>query len=692
MPNLHYLTQNSFLKLLACVFFAAFILTACGGGGDAAAPAAAGAATDDGSSAGDGGSDTPAITKADCDAMTPAQYFNASNSTCEDVVTLSDCDAAKFENVQNNACVDPYTPLTLADFQTAEYTDANTLAPIKVAEAYENIEALIDADRNSGTITQAGAGQIVSVASDSNFNVKHQEFANQDGSVAFDSIYIAAIDTTHTASDTLLTDAMFDSGEIIPNASGGGNCAHINICYGTEYAGVIAGRKDGTEMHGIAYNAQLRGITTNKTEVSLIKAVPKGVGEDVIAMAHAWEDYYTTMLYGSKYYDDPQRVALVAAELTIWRDAVSTIDSDSNTAGIQTPNNTIMVFSTGANGFNSENGLVKTFESGVGYSDQLATSFSSSVADANRPALHAAYPVLYDESSDNGTPADPSDDIADFTSDRWLVVVGLDTNNKIPTHINGCGVALNFCLAAPAQDIYAPNNNGTITNGYDTKTSAYYASSTVAGALAVLQGAFPNATPEELTALVLDTATYIPLADETAHATLVHDVAKKDASGDTRKINEVYGYGKLNLEAATSPSVTASYVTASNNTSIGALWKDSTLKLSSHFGGGLDDVKLGIGDPYGRHFTTTAQQTSIAPVVVGIDDYMAGFFGENIQSETLGAQARANYSNSTSQSWMDFGYKAGKATTKTNRKKTHTSYREDTCATTTKTNKTAFVY
>ena len=42
MSHYQYLTQNSFLKLLAGVFFAAFILTACGGSsGGSATPAAA---------------------------------------------------------------------------------------------------------------------------------------------------------------------------------------------------------------------------------------------------------------------------------------------------------------------------------------------------------------------------------------------------------------------------------------------------------------------------------------------------------------------------------------------------------------------------------------------------------------------------------------------------------------------------
>jgi subtilase-type serine protease len=106
----------------------------------------------------------------------------------------------------------------------------------------------------------------------------------------------------------------------------------------------------------------------------------------------------------------------------------------------------------------------------------------------------------------------------------WLVVVAVDANNQIASFSNRCGIARNFCLAAPGETIYSTGPNGT----YFADTGTSMAAPVVSGVAALVKEAFPWFTAYDLQQTLLTTATHL---------------------GDAG-VNEVYGWGLVNAGKA----------------------------------------------------------------------------------------------------------------------------------------------
>lgn len=85
--------------------------------------------------------------------------------------------------------------------------------------------------------------------------------------------------------------------------------------------------------------------------------------------------------------------------------------------------------------------------------------------------------------------------------DAWIAVVNVDQNGDVISVT--CGSAAQFCLAAPGSDILSSVPGG----GYGTATGTSMATPHVAGAVAIARQIFPEASPSQLTSLVLQTAT-----------------------------------------------------------------------------------------------------------------------------------------------------------------------------------------
>ncbi|MBB98390.1 MAG: hypothetical protein CML67_02455 [Rhodobacteraceae bacterium] len=116
---------------------------------------------------------------------------------------------------------------------------------------------------------------------------------------------------------------------------------------------------------------------------------------------------------------------------------------------------------------------------------------------------------------------------------HWIAVTALGQDGAIAPYSNRCGVAATWCISAPGGDddedtggIYSTANDGTYVRMSGTSMAAPH----VTGALAIARQMFPDAPGSRLTELVLATATDI------------------GAVG----IDEIYGWGLLNLDALTS--------------------------------------------------------------------------------------------------------------------------------------------
>ncbi len=127
--------------------------------------------------------------------------------------------------------------------------------------------------------------------------------------------------------------------------------------------------------------------------------------------------------------------------------------------------------------------------------------------------------------------------LIDSTISSWINVIGLDNSNVIPSDGNACGATQNFCMAAPGIDIYSTLPD----DSYATASGSGQAAAQIAGAAALLKGAFPNLTGGEITDILLSSAEGLgSCASETDR--------------DTECVDDIYGHGLLDVVAAFSPT------------------------------------------------------------------------------------------------------------------------------------------
>jgi outer membrane autotransporter protein len=224
--------------------------------------------------------------------------------------------------------------------------------------------------------------------------------------------------------------------------------------HGTHVAGIAAASRDGSGMHGVAYDADIMAfnILTGATTVSVMEDLFAGVGQmiesGVRIASNSWITFFDR--------GDPDALDYLYTNFKYAQD-----------------NDVIFVFAAG------------------NFSDEK--------------------------------PWDPADtpEIFPDLQKQFLAVVAVDENNVIADFSNRCGNNAPWCIAAPGVDIYSTVPGG----GYTALSGTSMAAPVVAGALAVIEQAFPYLTSEQLVQMLLTTATDLG-----------------DAS--------IYGHGLLNLGAA----------------------------------------------------------------------------------------------------------------------------------------------
>ncbi len=170
---------------------------------------------------------------------------------------------------------------------------------------------------------------------------------------------------------------------------------------------------------------------------------------------------------------------------------------------------------------------------------------------------------------------------------HFVNVVALDNSYNLAWYSNQCGVTQNYCIAAPGTAWK------TDTQGYASGTS--FATPVVSGAIATIKEAFPYMNASEITALLFTTATDL---------------------GETG-IDEVYGWGLLNMEKATQPVGTPRIVLSNKNiqplsgTNIGGPAATAIQKAN---------IKIAFIDDFGRAFTTNlSDNIKVIPYGRGFD-------------------------------------------------------------------------
>lgn len=194
---------------------------------------------------------------------------------------------------------------------------------------------------------------------------------------------------------------------------------------------------------------------------------------------------------------------------------------------------------------------------------------------------------------------------------HWIVAVALDQNNKIANFSNKCGIAKDFCMAAPGVRI-----NSTATNdrsedndfNYTIKSGTSMAAPAIAGSVALLRSHFPELSAPEIVQILFDTATDL------------------GAPG----VDDIYGRGMVNLANAVTPQGSLYVYTedSTKGTKISAKSAQVSfgLNVSDSIINALPNRSVMVADSYDRGFYTdvstfivddAASKTS-KPAITGI--------------------------------------------------------------------------
>ena len=294
--------------------------------------------------------------------------------------------------------------------------------------------------------------------------------------------------------------------------------------------------------------------------------------------------------------------------------------------GKKAAEHSVVVVPQGDNGFNSENGTIKLYDS-----------------DRRRVRIYDATTERYVKKDVAWATIDEANGVRNLGSlyanlpletpelmGKFLSVIALDEDNVIYKYSNGCGDAKAYCLGAPAPHLSLGDGSSSISADSDNDNRSTFAAAHVAGALAVLKSAFPNLTPTELVSLILETAT--PLG----------------AAKDTGEPDDVYGHGIVNLATATAPVTVAgeaSITAFGNQRLVGASIDNSGITLPTSFGESLNSFTAGFTDDYNRAFIGKPARITRANAAFTLGDTFATWESPELQSIELDSNSKMQFTN-----------------------------------------------
>ena len=206
--------------------------------------------------------------------------------------------------------------------------------------------------------------------------------------------------------------------------------------------------------------------------------------------------------------------------------------------------------------------------------------FAAGNAGLAQPSSNNAIPLFYDEFQTS---------TGEYKN--FITAVAFDSRtNALASYSNQCGVAQRYCLAAPGSywqtEIYSSGDLTSMENKDVNGTS--FAAAAVSGAVAVLKGAFPYLSGEEITALLFITARDL---------------------GETG-VDEVYGWGLLDLERATRPVGVPTVPVANMKGARGYAMSSSVLKLNPviYDSIGKQDLSFLFIDEFNRSFNASLNE------------------------------------------------------------------------------------
>ena len=277
--------------------------------------------------------------------------------------------------------------------------------------------------------------------------------------------------------------------------------------HGTHVGGIAAGNRDGGQMHGVAYNAQI--IVADNGDPGPEDGVI--LGNDGAVYKAGWDALMTS---GARIIN--------------------------NSWGIGVPKELLKGGFYSALPHFTVDDAQKQFDQIL---PLLNTKSGGAYAGAIASARSGIVTIFGAGNNGNFNNPDAIAGLAKFVPDiasSWITVSGLeqnpDTTSTIPYTFSSfstrCGYAASFCVSAPATMIYSSIVSGTqldnVATGYAFYNGTSMAAPHVAGATAVLMERFPYMTGGQVASTLKATATDL---------------------GDPG-IDELYGWGMINLKKA----------------------------------------------------------------------------------------------------------------------------------------------
>lgn len=392
------------------------------------------------------------------------------------------------------------------------------------------------------------------------------------------------------------------------------------ISHGTHVSGIIAARNNGIGTVGVAPQAEIVPITLFRdyyvprkyqgwaasdpseyilSNLRVAKAVNYARNQNVFVINNSWgrnrapfwvklPNSDNRFLLHNLFLNDKYTHASVFADTAraAWEAAAA--------------EGRVIVFSAGNNGWNGETGLIDVYDKPVNYDSKAANKPVEEIATKNLTYL-----------SESGRRIPIPENIPSLESSyfltsqvlqgRWLAVVNVDKRNIISRYSNGCGIAMEYCLAAPGTNVQSTFASGEkydrrdstsraaskrkygdadieSGDGYGTYSGTSMAAPVVSGAAAVVKSKAPNLTARQVVDILLRTATDL------------------GAPGT----DPVYGRGLVNLALALQP---IGQQNAAGGTGRGvAASADTRIAFSSAFGNAAPSAQHHFGgfDSYGR--------------------------------------------------------------------------------------------
>ncbi|MGD9638294.1 MAG: S8 family peptidase [Alphaproteobacteria bacterium] len=332
---------------------------------------------------------------------------------------------------------------------------------------------------------------------------------NYNGSGVNVAIFDGWVDTDHT-------DLAANVSGCYDPATGSTTCSGLTADnHGTHVAGIIGAAKNDSGMHGVAYNANLYSLnldsaTTTTLEANAINYAINNFNADIINNSYCWLG------------NDSNCLASNTAEAIT---KASTLKNTTYYTALQNAlsNRTFLVWAAGNQG-----------------NDQ--------------PTFNAALPTYTDYES---------------FEDIWVTVVATDASGTIADYSNHCGIAKDFCIAAPGTNIYSTLPD----NAYGTMSGTSMATPMVSGGLALLVDMFGDSvTAAEITNRLFATANKTGIYSD----------------------EDTYGQGFMDLDAATTPVGNASLALSTDTSSGSASLSGSVIETGGALGNSLQNALASV--------------------------------------------------------------------------------------------------